>query len=73
MFILVTSEALALWFYQNNKISDSKSQLSNISYIYQKISYSRDFFSQRVLDKRCRFDSDFWGTLLGTKSIQNCF
>ena len=56
MFILVTSEALVLWFYQHNKISDSKSQLSNIAYIYQKISYSRDFFSQRVLDKRCRFD-----------------
>ena len=46
MFILVTSEALVLWFYQHNKISDSKSQLSNIAYIYQKISYSRDFFSQ---------------------------
>ena len=46
MFILVTSESLVLRFYQHNKISDSKGQLSNISYIYQKISYSRDFFSQ---------------------------
>ena len=56
MFILLTSQKLVLWFHQHNKISDSKSQLFIVAYIYQKISYSRDFFSQRVLDKKCRFD-----------------